>query len=93
MSRANVASPNERSEWFKRLVMRFIMCGKYTVEPLGEWWVVRKHGLFTDRLVNLLAPHMTESLKGGPYFSRALGTERKAKDIWARLNGMNGYGA
>jgi hypothetical protein len=74
-------------------VMRFRLWGKYSVEQLGEWYVVRRHGLFQDKLVNLQIPHLLMSLDGEPYFNQALGRKDDAERIWKRLNGAKAYDA
>ena len=77
----------------KAVVMRFKLAGTYSIINVGEHFAVKAHGFFNDALVNLDAPHLYESLDGGPYFNQALGTKSKAERIYKRLNGVDAYNA
>ncbi len=78
---------------FELAVMRFKLAGTYSIINVGEYFAVKKHGYFYDKLVNLDIPHITEPLNGSPYFNQAIGTESKAERIYKRLNGADAYNA
>ena len=86
-------SPATRGSVVKRFVMRLRLLGTYSIEGVGEYYAVRKHGLFYDKYVNLDVPHLTMSINGEPYFNQALGNKTNAERILKRFNGAKAYSA